>query len=179
MHTATMVTDTHAHEALRLACDVLDRAERCGRPAILVQAHLGIACCYRALNELEAAELHLHTALTWARVAQSPDAEVEVLCVLCDLGAQRAGLLDGCDAAAAHAARERVRDRVFEVGQLAARVSDADWEVKVLLHISDVLNRLGDHDDASQIQARAMRRMAGTQAADAAELPGLGRLADG
>ena len=71
-----------------------------------------------------------------------------------------------------------MRDRVFEAGQLAARVSDADWEVKVLLHISDVLNRLGDHDDASQIQARAMRRMAGTQATNVSEMPGLGRLAD-
>lgn len=178
MHTESMVTDDTAHEALRLACDVLGQAERCGRPAILVQALLGIACCYRALNELEAADTYLHQALGWARVAQSPDAEVEVLCALCDVGAQQAGLLESQDETAAHQKREQVRDRVFEVGQLAARVSDADWEVKVLLHISDVLNRLGDHDDASQIQARAIRRMAGTQAADVAELPGLGRLAD-
>ena len=178
MHTAPLVTDEHALEALRLACDVLGQAERCGRPAILVQAQLGIACCYRALGELEAAEVHLNKALAWARVAQSPDAEVEVLCELCDVGAQRARALDSQDEAAAHAARERVRDRVFEVGQLAARVADADWEVKVLLHISDVLNRLGDHDDASQLQARAMRRMSGTLSADAAELPSLGRLAD-
>lgn len=178
MHTATMVTDEHAHEALQLACEVLGHAERCGRPAILAQAQLGLACCYRALGELEAAEVHLNTALGWARVAQSPDAEVEVLCALCEVGVQRAAALVDQDATAAHATREQVRDRVFEAGQLAARVSDAAWEVKVLLHISDVLNRLGDHDDASQIQARAMRRMAGTQTSDAAELPGLGRLAD-
>jgi len=178
MHTPTMVTDEHAHEALRLACEVLSHAERCGRPAILAQAQLGLACCYRALRELDAAEVHLNTALGWARVAQSPDAEVEVLCALCDVGAQQADLLEATDTMAAHVARERVRYRVFEAGQLAARVSDADWEVKVLLHISDVLDRLGDHDDASQIQARAMRRMAGTQATNVSEMPGLGRLAD-
>ncbi len=178
MHTATMVNDEQAHEALRLAGEVLGHAERCGRPAILAQAQVGLACCYRALGELEAAEVHLNAALSWARVAQSPDAEVEVLCSLCEVGVQRADAQEVQDAAAAHATRERVRDRVFEVGQLAAHVSDADWEVKVLLHISDVLNRLGDHDDASQIQARAMRRMAGTQASDATELPALGRLAD-
>ena len=178
MQTAPITADEHALAALRLACDVLGQAERCGRPAILTQAQLGIACCYRALGELAAAEVHLNAALGWARLAQSADAEVEVLCELCDVGAQRATALKNRDAAAAHAAREEVRDRVFEVGQLAARVSDADWEVKVLLHISDVLNRLGDHDDASQIQARAMRRMAGTQADDAAEMPALGRLAD-
>lgn len=178
MHTPPMVTDEHAHEALHLACEVLSHAERCGRPAILAQAQLGLACCYRALRELEAAEVHLNAALAWARVAQSPDAEVEVLCEWCDVGAQRAAALESEDTASAHAARERVRDRVFEAGQLAARVSDADWEVKVLLHISDVLNRLGDHDDASQIQARAMRRMAGNQTTNVSEVPGLGRLAD-
>jgi len=179
MHTSPMVTDAHAHEALRLAGEVLGQAERCGRPAILVQAQLGIACCYRALGELDAADVHLNLALGWARLSHTPDAEVEVLCALCEVGAEQAGALEGHDAASAHATRERVRDRVFEVGQLAARVSDSDWEVKVLLHISDVLNRLGDHDHASQLQARAMRRMAGTLAADAAELPALGRLADG
>jgi tetratricopeptide (TPR) repeat protein len=179
MHPQALAHDENALLALRLACDVLDQAERCGRPAILVQAQLGIACCYRALRELEAAEVHLNRALAWARVAQSPDAEVEVLCELCDVMVQLASALEDQDATAAHAAQERVRDRVFEVGQLAARVSDADWEVKVLLHISDVLNRLGDHDDASELQARAMRRMTGTSAATAEELPGLGRLADG
>lgn len=177
MRSTPMVTDPNAHDALRLACDVLSQVERCGRPAILVQAQLGIACCYRALGELEAAESHLKTALGWARLAQSPDAEVEVLCELCDVGAQLAGQ-QGDDEELAHATRERVRDCVFEAGQLAARVSDGDWEVKVLLHISDVLNRLGDHDDASQIQARAMRRMAGSDTTDVAEMPGLGRLAD-
>ena len=90
MRTTPMVIDPTAHDALRLACDVLSQVERCGRPAILMQAQLGMACCYRALGELEAAESHLDMALAWARLAQSPDAEVEVLCELCDVGAQLA-----------------------------------------------------------------------------------------
>ena len=44
---------------------------------------------------------------------------------------------------------------------LAGHVADAQWEVTVLLRISDVLDRCGDHDDAVQLQARAMGLMYG------------------
>jgi hypothetical protein len=49
----------------------------------------------------------------------------------------------------------------------------------VLLRVSDALNRLGDHEDASLLQGRALRLMAGAPAVNADEVPGLGRLADG
>lgn len=182
MNTPVLIDDPDARESLRLSCEVLDRAERCGRAAVVAQAELGVACCYRHLGALGAAELHLQRALAWARVAHSPDAVVEVLCELCDVGALRLKALDDtgpdADAAAAHALREQVRDLAFEAGQQAARVADSDWEVKVLLHVSDVLNRLGDHDDAATLQTRALRLMSGAPAGEnPSVLPGLGRLA--
>jgi hypothetical protein len=59
-------------------------------------------------------------------------------------------------------------------------VADPDWEIKVLLRVSDVLDRCGDRDDAVQLQTRALRLMAhdATAQIDPRVLPGLGRLAD-
>ena len=69
----------------------------------------------------------------------------------------------------------------YGIEALAARVADPRWEVTVLLHLSDVLDRFGDRDDAVNLQTRALRLMssAGSSAApDPMWLPGLGRLAD-
>jgi hypothetical protein len=168
--------DPEALETLRLSCEVLEQAQRCGRPAVMAQAALGVACCWRGLHETDAAVHYLQRALAWARVAQAHDAVVEVLCELCDVLAQQAQ--DERDPGIAHATRERVRDIVFEVAGRAAHVADGDWEVKVLLHVSDVLNRLGDHDDASTLQARALRLMSGAPVRhDPSVLPSIGRLA--
>jgi hypothetical protein len=63
-------------------------------------------------------------------------------------GAQRAWL------------REQARGCCLEALALAGRASDPDWEVKLLLRASDVLDRLGEHADAIAVQCHAMRRMA-------------------
>lgn len=173
-----LLADPEALETLRQSCDVLQRAERCGRPAVMAQAALGVACTYRHLQALDMAELYLQQALAWARSAQAHDAVVEVLCELCDVGALQAQALEAAEAGRGRAARARVRDLVFEVAGRAAHVADADWEVKVLLHVSDVLNRLGDHDEASTLQARALRLMSGAPVShDPSVLPSIGRLA--
>ena len=57
--------------------------------------------------------------------------------------------------------RERARDHVFEAQRLAHQVSDARWEVTVLLRLSDVLDRFGDRDDATQLQVRALQLTVG------------------
>jgi hypothetical protein len=57
------------------------------------------------------------------------------------------------------AAMERARDHAFEAAALARQASDAHWEVKVLLRVSDVLDRCGDHDDAISLQTRALTLM--------------------
>lgn len=173
---ATPLPDEPARVALSLACAALDAAEADGRPVVLSQALAAVAHGYRALRALDAAESHLQQALRWARAAQATDHVVDLLCDLCDTSATLADTLP--EPTQAHAARERARDHAFEAGALSPRVADADWEVKVLLRVSDVLDRLGDHDDATQLQTRALRLMSGLQATAAHELPGLGRLAD-
>ena len=67
------------------------------------------------------------------------------------------------DSRRSHAALERTRDWAFEATGLAGHVADPQWEIKVLLRISDVLDRCGDHDDAVELQSRAMRLMYGAR----------------
>jgi tetratricopeptide (TPR) repeat protein len=169
------LTDATARDALRMACATLDAAERDGRAIVLSQALAAVAHGYRALGCFASAESCLNKAVVYARASLATDLVADLLCDLCDTVICLSRQLD---AGAAHAARERVRDHAFEAGSLACRVADADWEVKILLRVSDFLNRLGDHEDASQLQSRALRLMAGAPALNAAEMPGLGRLAD-
>lgn len=180
MASAPLLADPQTLEHLRLCCDALAHAERSGHPGVMAQAALAVACAYRELDALGAAELYLHQALAWARAAQAHDAVVEMLCELCELGARQAQALEAAERGSGHALLERVRDMAFEAAARSAHVADAAWEVKVLLHVSDVLDRLGDHDDAANLQARAMGLMSGTPVVhDASVLPALGRLADG
>lgn len=174
-----LLADAHALEALRQCNEALVRAERCGHPALAAQAALSVACCWRNLHAPVAAERMLQQALAWARAAQSRDAEVEVLCELCGVLVEQAQALDDAEPGRGRPSQERARDLAFQAARHAAHVADAAWEVKVLLHISTVLERLGDHDEAATLQARADGLVRGTAARlDPSVLPGLGRLAD-
>lgn len=168
-----------AREALRRACAELDRAEAVGGATLIAQALCGVARAYGALRAWSTAEAYLEMALRWSGAAQATDGMVEVLCDLCDAGVQLAEQQDASAPGSGRSTRERVRDHAFSASALAGRVSDADWEVKVLLRVSDALNRLGDHDDAAALQSRALERMAGSPRTDVALLPSIGRLADG
>lgn len=167
-----------AREALRRACAELDRAEAAGGAAATAQALSGVARAYGALRAWSTAEAYQEMALRWWHAAQATDAMVDVLCDLCDTGVQLAEQQDAASPGSGRGTRERVRDHAFNACALAARVSDAEWEVKVLLRVSDALNRLGDHDDAAALQSRALERMAGSPRTDVALLPSIGRLAD-
>ena len=171
--------DEPAREVLRLACKVLDAAEAAGSTMAISQALAGVAHAYRALRAFAFAESCLEEALRLAHAAPSTDWITELLCRLCETAVQLAAAQEEAAAGSGHAARERARDHAFDASQLAARVADCAWEVQVLLRVSDALNRLGDHDDATGLQTRALRLINGSQALDVAELPGLGRLADG
>jgi hypothetical protein len=172
--------DEPAREALRQASAALDEAELRGDPYLLSQALTQVARSHATLRALASAEHYLHTALRWARVANSVDATVDLLCELSDMAERLARLQDSERIGSGHTARERARDHAFEAGTLAGRVTDPSWEIKVLLRISDVLDRCGDRDDAVQMQARALRLMAGPAAEtiNPHVMPGLGRLAD-
>ena len=151
-----------ARSALRDAAAALDQAELYQQPLEMSLALAQMARCYRALQALGPAELVLERALAWARVLGAADQAVEILCLLAETSCSVAELHAQDDSRRSHAALERTRDWAFEATSMAVHVTDPQWEIKVLLRISDVLDRCGDHDDAVELQSRAMRLMYGT-----------------
>lgn len=148
-----------ARSALREAAAMLDQAERQARPLQMSLALAQMARCYRALQALGPAESCFERALGWARALGAPDQAVEILCLLAETACAAAELQPHDGSQQRHAALERARDHAFEAVEMASHVADAQWELKVLLRLSDVLDRCGDHDDAVQLQSRAMRLM--------------------
>jgi tetratricopeptide (TPR) repeat protein len=174
--------DESSRENLRRAAAALDAAEAGGQSHAVSLALSHMAACYRSVRAMASAESHYEAALRWARSAGSTDQIVDLLCDLCETAAAVAEALECQQRGRGRGARERARDHVFEATTLVGQVADPGWEAKVLLRISDVLDRCGDHDDAAQLQVRALRLMSGslhTGAPDHNLLPSLGRLADG
>jgi hypothetical protein len=182
-----------ARERLRRASASLDLAELTGHPFAMSQALAEVARCYRELQAETRGEAHFEAAVRWARCTGSADHLADLLCELADasvrvalaqdlqswLSAEGAG--EGVPvepSSAGHAARERARDHAFEVSQLVSRVSDPACEARLLLRVSEVLERCGDHADAQQMQLRAFNLLGGVAPRDPTQLSGLGRLAD-
>jgi len=161
MPTANAMLPSRARSALREAAAALDQAERYLQPLEMSLALAQMARCYRALQALQPAALYLERALAWARTLGAADQAVEILCLLAETSCSVAELHGQDDSRRSHAALERTRDWAFEATGMATRVADPQWEIKVLLRISDVLDRCGDHDDAVELQSRAMRLMYG------------------
>jgi tetratricopeptide (TPR) repeat protein len=180
MHTATLL-DHPAHAALRQAVADLHSARLHPQAMAMSQALAQVARCYAALPLLSQAVSHYQQALRWARVTPATDHMADLLCELCETLTQYAQALDAQRPGSGHPALERAREFAFEASALVGRVADPGWEVKLLLRISDIHDRCGDHDDAVLAQTRALRLMADSTkglAADPCLLPGLGRLAD-
>jgi len=142
-------------DALDAAIRALDAAEARRRPVDLVRALAQVGHAYRALGETAAAERYLHQALRWARTLGGVDASVDLLCDRSELAVGQA-TDPALDRAEARVARDRARDHGFEATALARQCADPAWEVTVLLRVSDVLDRCGDHDDAVALQCRAI-----------------------
>jgi tetratricopeptide (TPR) repeat protein len=153
--------DSPARTALRQAAAALDKAERFKHPLEMSLALAQMARCYRGLQALAPAEWYLEQALAWSRTLGAIDQSIEILCLLAETSCSLSERQARGDSRRRHAALERTRDRAFEITGLVSGVSDPEWEIKVLLRISDVLDRCGDHDDAVELQARAMRLMYG------------------
>jgi len=172
--------DEPAREALRLASAALDAAQAKADPYGMTQALLQLAGAHTQMNAPACAETYLQIALRWARNAHASDLTVDVLCELSSAAETVAEAQDACAPGSGHVARERARDHAYEASMLASRVADPQWEMKVLLRISDVLDRCGDRADAVQMQTRALRLMAGPAAEtlNPHVMPVLGRLAD-
>lgn len=179
MNPAPLLTNPATREALGQAIGALEVAQRSGQAWALAEAHLGLARAYSALGAQSFALALLEQGLTFAH---GPDQRVELLCERVTALAQHSAELEAQQTGNGRPWREAARDHIFEASRLAANVADARWEVKVLLHLSDVLDRFGDRDDAVNLQTRALRLMqhpGGESAIDPSQLVSLGRLADG
>jgi tetratricopeptide (TPR) repeat protein len=165
-------------QALREAIAALDLTLGTGQAWAIAEARLGVARCYRMLGALPMALALLELGL---QCAQGTDQRVELLLERISVLAEHAEKLEARGRGRGRRARDAAREHVFEAAGLSARVADPRWEVTVLLHLSDVLDRFGDRDDAVNLQTRALRLMSGPSAGappDPALLPSLGRLAD-
>lgn len=154
-----------SRQALQLAQRVLDLAEVQAKPHDMCQANAQVARCLKAMADLPSAESYLIRALVWSDLVPCVDVRVDLLCELSEVAACQAEAVPGDQAQARHLALERARDHAFEAARLAGQTTDPHWEVKVLLRVSDTLNRCGDHDDAALLQNRAIALL-GLQPAD-------------
>jgi hypothetical protein len=170
--------DKASRRALRDAIAALDLTMSTGQAWAIAEARLGVSRCYRMLGALPMALALLELGL---QCAQGTDQRVELLVERISVLAEHAEALEAQGRGCGRNARDAAREHVFEAARLTARVADPRFEVTVLLHLSDVLDRFGDRDDAVNLQTRALRLMSGPTAGaapDPALLPGLGRLAD-
>lgn len=179
MNSIPLPADPATRMALCEAITALEAAQASGSTWAMAEGHLGLARSYRQAGALGFALSLLEQGLA---LAPGTDQRVELLCERISVLADHALQLESQQAGQGRSAREAARDHIFEAGSLAGRVSDPRWEVKVLLHLSDVLDRFGDRDDAVHLQTRALRLMqqpGGESAVDPLQVASLGRLADG
>jgi len=147
-------------QALRVASMALDAAEAAGEPAALSQALAHVGRCHRRLGALAEGVWYAERGLQIARSLSAVDASVDALCELGEMAALLAErVIANDDPRGANRLRDAARDRGFEAASLALRSADPQWEITVLLRVSDLFDSLGDHDDAIALQCRAVELM--------------------
>lgn len=151
--------DGPARDALRQALLQLEQAETAARsPALLCDALVDAARALAALHAYSLADSCLARARHWALVMGAVDLQADLASAAAEVAANVADLADarGETASRVREARALARDQALEAARLAGRTTDPHWEIRVLLRASDVLDRCGDHDDAVQLQHRAL-----------------------
>lgn len=162
-----------ARNDLRAAVAALDAAEVAGEPAHLSQVLAQVARCHRAVGALSEADWYARRGLSVARHLGAVDASVDALCTLAELATERSDRLEQQDESrGAHRLRDTARDHAFEAARLAQHATDPQWEITVLLRVSDLFDRLGDHEDAVALQCRALGLITGAAAPRTDVLPG-------
>jgi hypothetical protein len=171
MYTPTQATGWSgpARAALSTALAQLDVAEASAKPHPMSQALAQVARCYRRMGEHEVAAQCLRRACSWAGLLGAADSRLDLMCELAETLLESSAMDDDGDSQHARRLREQTRDHCFEVSRLCGHCADPQWEVTVLLRVSDVLDRCGDHDDAIALQCRALQLIAQHAAAEGAE----------
>lgn len=164
MNAKPELSRSEARDALRTAVAMLDQAEAAAEPAHLSQALADVSRCHRQVGALAEADWYARRGLSVARGLGATDASVDALCVLAELSLERADRLEGDEGArGARRLRDAARDQAFEATRLAQHAADPQWEVTVLLRVSDLFDRLGDHEDAIALQCRALGLITGSE----------------
>ncbi len=181
MHLAPLNIDAASRALLQQSLQALDLARKCGQAWAMAEAQLGLARWYR-----DRGELGFSLALLESGLAAAPglDQRVELHCEIVNVLAQQSAGCEAYSAGSGRPARDVARQHIFKASMLAAHLADTAWEAKVLLHLSDILDRFGDRDDAVHLQNRALQLMGRSidglpQTFNPHLVPGLGRLADG
>jgi hypothetical protein len=156
LHDDLQAADTDPQRLLRQALSALDRAEQDAAPTAVIPALTQAAQAYRGLGAPAIADWYLRKAIAAARAHGTVQSVVSVLCASADLAAAVTNAKTCGDNDVRRAARERARDQGFEAALLAAQSEDTAWEIDVLMQVSDVLDRCGDHDDAVALQCRVL-----------------------
>lgn len=172
-HADAGLPEGQARQALSLALRTLELAQTRECPADMSIALALVARSLKALGAFPAAEGYLQQARRWAAQVPGHDAVIDLECELAEVACAcaEAALAAGEDRAHMRNARERALNHAFEAATLAAQASDGQWEVKVLLRVSEVLDRCGNHDAAATLQNRAISLMGLN--AELAEVPAL------
>lgn len=138
----------------------LHTAQLAGQPHELHEAWFEAARGWVELGAYGAAEAHFEQALRWAQVLGAADPAVDVMCEVAELNAVHGERREREQRGAGRDPLRRARAYAKEAARLAAGVACPEWEVKVLLRVSDVLDRCGRHEEALELQVRAVRLMA-------------------
>jgi tetratricopeptide (TPR) repeat protein len=138
----------------------LHTAQLGGVPHELYEAWCEAARGWVELGAYAAAEAHFEHALRWSQLLGAADPAVAVMCEVAELNAVQADRLEREERGAGRPALRRARAYAQEAARRATEVADPAFEVKVLLRVSDVLDRCGRHEEALALQVRALRLMA-------------------
>lgn len=181
MHAAPLTIDAASRDVMQQSLQALELARKSGHAWAVAEAQLGLARWYRDRSELDFSLSLLESALA---TAPGLDQRVEMHCELVNVLAQQSTRCETQATGSGRAARNVARQHIFKASMLAAHLADNAWEAKVLLHLSDILDRFGDRDDAVHLQNRALQLMGRSidgfpQTFNPHLVPGLGRLADG
>lgn len=161
------VADTQAapQAALQAALMAVERAEAAASQQALWPAWLDVARCWRRMGATQEAHTSLRNALRVARAARNSAALVDVLCEMAENACDLADMHMGSSRERVRHWRDMARDEVFEASTWLLRAEPSSDAIAMLLRLSDVLNRCGDHDDASVLQMRALAWMSSSTAA--------------
>lgn len=153
--------DGPARQALRTALEqlaVVDADQGHASAIVRCEALTGVAQALAGLHAYAQSEQHLALALHCAAQLGGSDLQADLHCAWAEVATNAGDLATAQgDTGSCAAARDRARDHALEAARLARRASDPQWEMRLVLRASDVLERCGDHEAAMQLQQRALQ----------------------